>query len=142
LEQAARAAGLGERVVFAGFSARPWEAYPGLDVFLLPTHDEALSLALLEAMSSGCCPVAMGVGGVPEVLSDPATGWLVPAADRARFVAAMEAALGLDDEERAALGRAARAHVVARFDAQRQYAALADVIEEGATRRGRVAVAH
>jgi glycosyltransferase involved in cell wall biosynthesis len=136
LRQQVRALGLEERVVFAGHTARPWEAYPGLDVFLLPTHDEALSLALLEAMACGCCAIAMGVGGVPEVLSDPRTGWLVPGGDRARFVEAMGAALGRGDAERADMGRAARAHVVAGFDAERQYAALADLIEEVAPRAG------
>lgn len=137
LARAARAAGVAERVVFAGFCARPWEAYAGLDVFLLPSRDEALPLALLEAMACGCCPIAMGVGGVREALSDPAAGWLIPAGDRGRFVEAMDAAAGLVTERRAAMGRAAREHVAERFDAGRQYAALADLIEQdgGAARR-------
>jgi len=129
LLEAARGLGIAGRVVFAGFSARPWEAYPGLDCFLLPTHGEALCLSLMEAMASGCFPIAMGVGGVPEVLSDPRAGWLVPPGNRARFVEAMDAAVRLDAEKRAATGRAARALVVGRFDAGRQYAALADIIE-------------
>src|SRR5262249_41642443 len=108
-----------------------------LDVFLLPTRDEALSLALIEAMACGCCPIAMGVGGVPEVLSDPAAGWLIPADDRGRFMDAMDAAVRLDADRRGALGRAARAGVGERFDAGRQSAALADLIErEEAVRRG------
>jgi glycosyltransferase involved in cell wall biosynthesis len=130
LQEAARALGVAERVVFAGFSARPWEAYPGLDCFLLPTHDEALSLSLIEAMACGCCSIAMGVGGVPEVLSDPRAGWLIPAEDRERFMAAMDAVVGLSAVERAAKGQAARALVSERFDAERQYAALADIIEQ------------
>jgi glycosyltransferase involved in cell wall biosynthesis len=129
LTRAAQDSGLADRVVLPGFSARPWEAYCGLDVFLLPTRDEALSLALIEAMACGCCPIAMGVGGVPEVLSDPAAGWLIPADDRGRFMDAMDAAVRLDADRRGAMGRAARAYVVERFDAERQYAALADLIE-------------
>jgi glycosyltransferase involved in cell wall biosynthesis len=129
LEKAARQQGIESRVVFAGFSANPWEAYPGLDCFLLPTHDEALSLALIEAMASGCCAIAMGVGGVPEVLSVPRAGWLIPPGDRGRFLEAMENAACLDTQSRTAMGQLARAHVVKRFDATRQYAALADIIE-------------
>jgi glycosyltransferase involved in cell wall biosynthesis len=131
LLQAARTAGISERVVLPGFSARPWEAYPGLDVFLLPTHDEALSLALIEAMACGCCAVAMGVGGVPEVLAGPEVGWLVPPGDRAGFMDAMDAAVRLDGDARAVMGHAARAHVLEKFDAGRQYAALADLLENG-----------
>jgi glycosyltransferase involved in cell wall biosynthesis len=130
LEQIARSARLGERLVFAGFTDRPWEAYCGLDVFLLPSRDEALPLALLEAMACGCCPIAMGVGGVGEVISDDRLGWLVPPGNAWRFLAAMEAALDMDARSRAVMGQTVRRHVVASFDAQRQYAALADVIED------------
>jgi glycosyltransferase involved in cell wall biosynthesis len=130
LQQSAQALGIGDKVVFAGFSAKPWEAYPGLDCFLLATDSEGLPLALIEAMASGCCPIAMAVGGVPEVISDPKVGWLVPPGDRDRFQQAMDAAVGLDPAQRTALAEAARAQVVDQFDAARQYSAMADLIEE------------
>jgi glycosyltransferase involved in cell wall biosynthesis len=82
--------------------------------------EEALPLALLEAMACGCCAVAAGVGGVPEVLTDPRAGCLVPPGDDEAFTAA------LDEAARAG------ARVVTQFDAGRQYAALADPIEGGA----------
>jgi glycosyltransferase involved in cell wall biosynthesis len=129
LEQKARLLSCREQVIFPGFTDRPWEAYSGLDVFVLPSRDEALPLALLEAMACGCCPVAMAVGGVGEVLSNPRLGWLVPAADRTGFLTAMQAAVALPDPARAEMGGRARQHVVSKFNAQRQFAALADVIE-------------
>jgi glycosyltransferase involved in cell wall biosynthesis len=131
LMRAARDAGLAGRVVFAGFSARPWEAYAGLDVFLLPSRDEALPLALLEAMACGCCPIAMGVGGVSEVIAGPTTGWMITPGDGAAFVEAMEAAVRMGADARTAMSRAARERVAADFDAGRQYAALADLVEQG-----------
>jgi glycosyltransferase involved in cell wall biosynthesis len=129
LEQKARSLPCRERVIFPGFTDRPWEAYCGLDVFVLPSRDEALPLALLEAMACGCCPVAMAVGGVGEVLNDSRLGWLVPSADRTGFLAAMQAAADLPNPDRAEMGNRARRHVVSNFNAQRQFAALADVIE-------------
>jgi glycosyltransferase involved in cell wall biosynthesis len=126
----AQAAGVADRVLFAGFSARPWEAYPGMDVFLMPTHEEALPLALIEAMACGCCPIAMSIGGVPEVLGQLEAGWLVPAGDCDRFVERMDAAVRLETYRRAGMGQAARAHVIENFDAARQYATLADLIEQ------------
>ena len=36
------------------------------DIFVLPSRSEALSNALMEAMSCGCCPMATRVGGNPE----------------------------------------------------------------------------
>jgi glycosyltransferase involved in cell wall biosynthesis len=130
LQQTAREHGIGHRVVFAGFSAKPWEVFPGLDSFLLPTKEEALPLALMEAMASGSCPIAMAVGGVPEVLADARAGWLVPAGNRSRFLEAMDAVVRLDDGQRAVMAKVARDYVVEHFNATRQYNAVADVIEQ------------
>jgi glycosyltransferase involved in cell wall biosynthesis len=56
------------------------EPLPGLyraaDAFVLPSHREGLSIALLEALASGLPAVTTSVGGHPEVV-DPNAGWLV-----------------------------------------------------------------
>lgn len=75
---------------------------------------ELLGLSLLEAMASGTPVVASDVGGLPEVVVDGVTGFVVPAGD----VAALRARLGelLGDRRRArAMGDDARAHVVEHF---------------------------
>ncbi len=131
LQKLAAESGAGARVVFPGFTSRPWEAHCGLDVHLQPSREEAMPLALLEAMACECCPVAMNVGGVPEVLAGSGAGWLVPAGDRDAFLAAMDAATGMDPERRRERGRAARRHVESRFNGAAQYEALAKVIEQG-----------
>jgi len=120
--------GLEDRVLFAGFTARPWEIYPAFDVFLLPSRVEGLPLSLLEAMAAGCCPVAMGVGGVPEILTSHELGWLIAAGDAAGFRAAMQAAVSAGPVSRGAMAARARAEVVARFNAQEQFGALADCL--------------
>jgi glycosyltransferase involved in cell wall biosynthesis len=47
-----------------------------MDVFALPSHSEAFSNALLEAMASGCACVGSDVGGTPELIVDGETGLL------------------------------------------------------------------
>lgn len=47
------------------------------DVFLLPSNYEAFGLAALEAMACGVPVVASRVGGVPELIDDGRTGFLV-----------------------------------------------------------------
>jgi len=130
LRQAVEQQGLQDRVIFAGRTDRPWEAYPAVDVLLMPSRVEGLPLGLLEAMACGCCPVAMGVGGIPEVITEPALGWLVAPDDAEGFVASLREALGAGAEKRSAIGRKARAHVQANFNADVQFAALASVIEK------------
>lgn len=117
------------RVTFWPFCDRPWEPLAALDVFLMPSLNEGMPLALLEAMACGCCPVASAVGGVPEVLESSRLGWLVPAADDVAFAAAMADAVSRTLDERRAMGEHGRRHVVDRFNMQTQFGRLVDVLE-------------
>src|SRR5437762_12325946 len=51
-------------------------------VFALPSSDEALPVSLIEAMSAGVPVVASPVGGIPEVVADNASGFLVAPGDK------------------------------------------------------------
>ena len=140
LRHTAQQKALQERVTFAGRTDRPWEIYPAVDVLLMPSRVEGLPLGLLEAMACGCCPIAMGVGGIPEVITDAQLGWLVAAGDKAAFAAALRHAVSAETEQRSAMGGKARAHVQEHFNAQVQFPLLASLIEEEAdSRRARSA---
>ena len=52
-----------------------------LDVFVLPSLSEGLSMAILEAMIAGKPVVATQVGGNPELVLHGETGFLVPPCD-------------------------------------------------------------
>ncbi|MFB3817880.1 MAG: glycosyltransferase [Candidatus Methylomirabilales bacterium] len=126
---AAARAGLGDAFRLLEFTDRPWEAYPAFDFFLMPSRAEGLPLALLEAMACGAPPIATRAGGVPEVLARPDLGWLVEVDDRAGFFQAMRAAAELSPDDRGRMAEAARRHVAAHFNAARQFALLADLLE-------------
>ncbi len=111
LERRARDHGVLGAVRFAGPTddVVPW--LRAADVFVLPSRQEGLSVALLEAMACGVAVVATDVGGTRAAADGAAV--LVPPAP-----AALSAAIRgvLDEPERAlALGESARRRAVERF---------------------------
>jgi N-acetyl-alpha-D-glucosaminyl L-malate synthase BshA len=114
VEQLAEALGVREAVAFAGERRSLGDLFAHADLFLLPSDQESFGLAALESLASGVPVVASDVGGVAEVVTQGETGWLVPVRDP---VAMARAAMSLlaDPARRRAMGRAARASALARF---------------------------
>lgn len=103
------ARGLGARATWIGMV--PPDVVPELmrasDAFVLPSHNEGLSLSMLEAMASGLAVVATDVGGHAEVLRDGTDGWLVPSRNTGALACALREIVG-NDAERRRRGSAAR----------------------------------
>jgi glycosyltransferase involved in cell wall biosynthesis len=85
-----------------------------LDLFVLPTVEEALGTAFVEAMAAGRAVVGCRVGGVPEVVEEGKTGLLVPPGDPAALADAIRSLLA-DGELRRRMGAAGRQVVLARY---------------------------
>lgn len=88
------AEGLGERVHLLGLRRDVTNVLASLDVFVLPTHQEALGTAFIEAGAMGLPVVATNIDGVPEVVQDGRTGLLVPVRDSQAIAAAICRLLG------------------------------------------------
>ena len=73
--------GIERQVVFLGKQEQVIELLSLADLFLLPSEQESFGLAALEAMACEVPVVAYNVGGLPEVVVDGTTGYLVPLGD-------------------------------------------------------------
>lgn len=95
LELAARRFGVGHRVRFLGRRTAGeirW-ALAGALALVVPSIYEGMPLVVLEAMAAGRPVVASAVSGIPEVVHDGETGWLVPPEDPVALGAALDAVL-------------------------------------------------
>lgn len=72
-------------VVFTGYLDSLDAFYAGIDVLVLTSDRESFGRVVVEAMSRGRAVIAAAVGGVPEVVEDGKTGYLVPANDIAAY---------------------------------------------------------
>jgi len=108
-----------ERHVFlAGFRADVLELLKDADVFALSSTHEGMCTSLLDAMAAEKAAVATAVGGVPEVVDDLQTGFLVPPREPAALAARIIQLLK-DQALRRRMGRAGRERVQRLFTVER-----------------------
>ena len=95
------------------------------DVYILPTYNEGLPLALLEAMSWGLPVITTPVSGIPDVVKDRQNGLIVEAGDIQQLADAIQ--LSIENEDlRITLGRAAR-ETVGKLDMKSFSSRLAEI---------------
>ncbi len=81
--------GLELRVHFLGARRDVPHLMRAIDVLVLNSLQEPFGLVLVEAMSSGTAVLAANVGGIPEIVTDGKTGWLVDPKDTSMIAARM-----------------------------------------------------
>jgi len=68
---------ISHRVLLTGFISNLEEIFANMDIFVLPSVKEGVPAAILEAMVAKKPVIATNVGGIPEVVIDGETGFLV-----------------------------------------------------------------
>jgi len=127
----------------AGMTALAWlpgerhdvpDVMRGLHAFALPSLGEGISNTILEAMASSLPVVATAVGGNADLVQQPDTGVIVPAANP-QAMAQQIIALASDPDHARQMGQAARARVLERFSMQAMVGAYQRVYDRQLERR-------
>lgn len=121
LEQQIHRHGLEKHVILAGFRPDALSLLKAFDVFVMSSVTEGLGTSILDAMACAKPVVATCAGGIPEVVADAQTGFLVPVRDP-RALADRLVTLLTRPDLRDAFGRAGRRRVEERFSAERMVA--------------------
>jgi glycosyltransferase involved in cell wall biosynthesis len=118
LEARVAGAGLADRVRFAGYARDPRDAIAAADVAINSSSEEPLGLSVLEAQATGRPVIGFAGGGLPEIIRDGETGWLVKERTAAALAGAMREAAASRAKARA-MGEAARRWVDAEHRIER-----------------------
>lgn len=115
LRKAIREKGIVEAVIMPGFRADVARVLNTLDVFVFPSLAEALGTAILEAMAMKKPVVASRVGGIPEIVKEGRTGYLVDPEDSGALAGKVVYLLR-NAEVRRKMGSEGRQFVEAHYD--------------------------
>jgi len=118
LERQIKSLGLEHNVHLVGFQPNVLALLKSLDVFVMSSVTEGLGTSILDAMAASRPVVATDAGGIPEVVEDGVTGFLVPAQKPAPMAEAILRLLA-DPALRARMGAAGLARVRERFTIDR-----------------------
>jgi glycosyltransferase involved in cell wall biosynthesis len=92
---------------------------------VLPSFAEGLPVVLMEAMALGRPVITTYIAGIPELVTQGETGWLIPAGDVQALADAMRAVLMHDDMRLATIGARARERALARHSIDTEAGKLA-----------------
>jgi len=137
LERQIRDMHLERHVFLAGFRANALELTKGFDVFAMSSVSEGMCTALVDAMAASKAAVATTAGGIPEVMVDGVTGFLVPPRDHTAMANKLVLLLK-EPALRARMGEAALARARERFTVEHMVQGTSAVYERlvGAARAG------
>ncbi len=126
-------AGMGDDLHLLGRRSDMPEVLSAFDLFVLSSHDEGMSNAILEAMAMEIPVVATDVGGTGEVIEDKVSGRLVPPKVVEPLAEAIWEVLA-DANTMRSIGERGRSIVVEKFSSRsmvRQMEELYDTLLEG-----------
>jgi glycosyltransferase involved in cell wall biosynthesis len=116
--------GIEDNVSFFPFTSEPNIVYERLDITVLPSlYKEGLPNVLLESMAMGVPIVSSNLGGVPEVVRDGKTGYMVEPGDSKQLASAIHK-LWSNQDDFQQIRKNVRQFITERFNKETQFDAF------------------
>ena len=136
LRQKVKDMGLGDSVSFFPFTSEPELIFEVIDILVLSSlYKEGLPNVLLEAMSMELPVVSSDLAGVPEIVKNGETGYMVKPGDVGELSEAI-VEMWSDKTRYKIMARNARELMETEFDKERQFGVFLDYFEELSGGRG------
>jgi len=119
---------LATRVHFLGFRDDIAEILPSMDIVIMPSRREAISLAILEACAAGIPTIGASVGGIPEAVDNGKSGLLFPPGDFGALALCIRD-LAVNPQQRKKMGEKARQLFEKKFTLSNMVKKTLDVYE-------------
>jgi glycosyltransferase involved in cell wall biosynthesis len=126
--------GMTRQFFFMGERKDVAQIYRSFDIYVLPSLQEGMPMALLEAMAAGLPVVATKVGGVPDLVRDPSLATLVEPGDPSALAAGIRDLL-TDPSRRERMGLNARRRVEEDFSTAAMAQRYVELYQEALRRR-------
>lgn len=127
LIELARSLKLKDKIRFHGWTDSPLQRMSRSNCLVLHSKIEGTPRSILEAASIGIPTIATNVGGIPDIILDGQTGWLVPYQDEQQLARTMSYVINNPDQLRR-VGNAARQYTLSKHSADKETAALSRII--------------
>jgi glycosyltransferase involved in cell wall biosynthesis len=121
--------GLSDRVLLLGDRTDVARLLLSFDLFVLPSLQEGLPNAVMEAMAAAVPVVATAVGGTTELIKDGETGFLAPPEQAAEITSRILLALS-DEKASALMGWRGREHVMKDYSVERMVKSVEQVYRD------------
>jgi glycosyltransferase involved in cell wall biosynthesis len=118
------------QVVFTGAIPNATDWYPAFDLLCIPSiHQEGMPNVVMEGSAAGLPVIASEVGGVPDLVVDGVTGYLVPPNQVGSLADRLERLL-TDPELRQRMGKAGKEKMGSEFSVETMVARMTRVYEK------------
>jgi glycosyltransferase involved in cell wall biosynthesis len=128
LQDEARLLGMTARIRFLGWQRELGPIFRSWDIFAMPSLTEGFPMAALEAMAQELPVVATNVGGLPELVEDGRTGYLVPPSNVEALARGLRTLI-LDPKRRQEMGAAGGRRSRKHFSVDRMVAQTVGIYE-------------